>query len=240
MVGLCIHHVPHWLVIARVYQIFHLKRQPTAITCGVAQKLYVIAGAAERRYVIPMLVIVGVGCTLIDGLHRNGRLQLVELCRAHGIELLTTYEGILSQRNQVVARHAAGIALRIEIVAQFGWKQMLEPGGLIRTLFAYQYQYLVVHHIVINPSCHHGYQPSAQTHLKEFLFLLSAFDGDTHCQNLNSRAAVPWLQTQQVTGKRIKGLHIVRFYHSIHILHSHLFLFRHLAPQRVHHMIING
>ena len=136
-----------------------LEGEPTAVAGGVGQERHVVAGATERRYVLAMLMEMGIGRSLVDGGHGDGCLELVELCRTHGVELLTAHQAILGQRQQVVARHAVGVGLGVEILLQLGWQEVVEPGGLIRSLLTYEHQDDVVHHILGDPTCYHADKP---------------------------------------------------------------------------------
>ena len=80
---------------------------------------------------LSVLVEVGVGRALVDALHGDGRLQLVQLRRAHGIELLAADEAVLRQGQQVIAPHSISICFRIEIGTQLRGQDMVEPGGLV-------------------------------------------------------------------------------------------------------------
>lgn len=63
----------------------YLEGLPTAVARGVGQKLGVVARAAERGYVLAVLMIIGVGCSLIDAGHGDGCLELVQFGRTHGV-----------------------------------------------------------------------------------------------------------------------------------------------------------
>ena len=86
--------------------------------------------------------------------HGDGSLQLVQLGRAHGIKLLAADEGVLRQGQDVVLRHAVGVGLGIEILLQRGWKEIVEPGGLVRSLLTDEHEDDVVDHIIGDPRCH--------------------------------------------------------------------------------------
>ena len=64
---------------------FYLEGQPTAVARGVGQKLGGVARAAERGYVLAVLMIMGVGCSLVDAGHGDGCLELVQFGRTHGV-----------------------------------------------------------------------------------------------------------------------------------------------------------
>lgn len=64
---------------------FYLEGQPTAVARGVGQKMGVVARAAERGYVLAVLMIMGVGRSLVDAGHGDGCLELVQLGRTHGV-----------------------------------------------------------------------------------------------------------------------------------------------------------
>ena len=63
----------------------HLEGQPAAVAGGGRQELGVVARSAERCYVLAVLMIVGVCCSLVNARHGDGRLQLVQFGWAHGV-----------------------------------------------------------------------------------------------------------------------------------------------------------
>ena len=153
----------------------HLEGQPTAVACGVAEELGVVASAAEGGYVLAMLMIVGVGCSLVDARHRDDGLELVQLGRAHRVEFLAADEGVLGKGEEVVLAHAVRIGLRVEVLLQRWWEEVVEPGGFEGALFAYQHEDDVVDGVVGEPTGDHGDEPLLQVILPAVLFALSAF-----------------------------------------------------------------
>ena len=129
----------------------HLEGQPAAVAGGGAEELGVVARAAERRYVLAVLMVMGVCRPLVDARHGDGSLQLVQLGRAHGVQLLAADEGVLRQGQDVVLRHAVGVGLGIEILLQRRWKEVVEPRGLVRSLLTDEHEDDVVHGIVAEP-----------------------------------------------------------------------------------------
>ncbi len=95
-----------------------IERQPAAVTRLVAEELHVVARAAERGDMLSVLMEVGIGRPLVDRRHRHRSLQLVQLRRAHRVELLTADQPVLRQRQQVVAPHSVGVRLRVEVGLQ--------------------------------------------------------------------------------------------------------------------------
>jgi len=137
----------------------HLERKPTAVAGGVAEKLRVVARATERCDVFAVLMIMGVCRSLVDGGHGDDSLQLVQFGRAHGVQLLAAYEGILGKRQEVILRHAVGVGLGVEILFQLGRQEIVEPGGLERSLLADEHKDDIVDHIVGEPARHHRHEP---------------------------------------------------------------------------------
>ena len=92
----------------------YLEGQPTAVASGVAEELGIVASAAERGDVLAVLMIMGVGCSLVDARHGDDGLELVQLGWAHGVQLLAADEGVLDEGEEVVLAHAVRIRLRVE------------------------------------------------------------------------------------------------------------------------------
>ena len=103
----------------------HLEGQPAAVAGRVRQELGAVACATEGCDMLAVLMIMGVCCSLVDARHGDGCLQLVQLGRAHGVQLLAADEGILRQGQDIVLRHAVGVGLGIEILLQRGWKEIV-------------------------------------------------------------------------------------------------------------------
>jgi len=66
-------------VFARIVDTFHFERHPSAVAGRIVKKLHVVARTAERSDMFAMLMIVGIGSTLVDALHGHCSLQLVHL-----------------------------------------------------------------------------------------------------------------------------------------------------------------
>ena len=172
-------------VLPRRTDALHLEGQPTAVACGVRQELRVVASATERGDMLAMLMIVGVGGSLVDARHRNDGFELVQLGRAHRVEFFAADEGVLGEGEEVVLAHAVGIGLRVEVLLQSRGKEVVEPGGFEGALFAYQHEDDVVDGIVGEPAGDHGDEPLLQVMFPAVLFALSAFYTNRFCQCLN-------------------------------------------------------
>ncbi len=129
----------------------HLEGQPAAVAGRVRQELGAVACATEGCDMLAVLMIMGVCCSLVDARHGDGCLQLVQFGRAHGVKLLAADEGILRQGQDIVLRHAVGVGLGIEILLQRGWKEVVEPCGLVRSLLTDEHEDDVVDHIIGDP-----------------------------------------------------------------------------------------
>ena len=99
----------------------------------------VVAGSAETGYVIAVLLVMCIGGTLIDRLHGGECLYLVHFLRIHFVQLFQAYNGKFGKSQKVVFGDAAGVGFQIEITAQFGRKQIVEPSSFIDTLPTGQY-----------------------------------------------------------------------------------------------------
>ena len=156
----------------------HLEGQPAAVAGRVRQELGAVACATEGCDMLAVLMIMGVCCSLVDARHSDGSLQLVQLGRAHGVKLLAADEGVLRQGQDIVLRHAVGVGLGIEILLQRGWKEIVEPRGLVRSLLTDEHEDDVVDHIIGDPRCHHADEPLLQVEMPQHLLLLAALHTD--------------------------------------------------------------
>ncbi len=145
--------------IVRTVDALHLEGQPAAVSGGVGQEVGVVAGAAKTGNVPAVLLVVGVGGALIHGLHGGERLYLVHLLRLHLVQLFQADDGKLGEGEQVVLGDAARVALQVEVAAQLGRQQVVQPGGLVDALAAGEHQYLVVHHVLVEQRGRHAHQP---------------------------------------------------------------------------------
>ena len=163
----------------------YLEGKPSAVACGVGQELRVVACATEGGNVLAVLVIVGVGGSLVDARHRDDGFELVQLGWAHRIELFAADEGVLGEGEEVVLAHAVRIGLGIEVLLQLWREEVVEPGGFEGALFAYQHEDDVVDGIVGEPTGYHRHEPLLQVMMPSFLFDGSAFHRDGIGQFVN-------------------------------------------------------
>ena len=140
----------------------HLEGQPSAVASRVAEELGIIASATEGCDVLAVLMIMGVGGSLVDIRHGDDGFELVQLCRAHGIELFAADEGVLGEGEEVVLAHAVGIGLCVEVLFQLWGEEVVEPGGFEGALLAYQHEDDVVDGVVGEPTGYHRYEPLAE------------------------------------------------------------------------------
>ena len=181
-----------------------------------------------------VLSIVGIGRSLVDGGHSDGCLQLVQLRRSHRVQLLAAHQSVLRQRQQVVAPHAARIRLRVEILTQLRRQQIVEPRRLIRTLSTYQHQDDVVHHLRVDPSCHHRHQPFLQVLGKAQLFVGAALHLHRHREGKQVvLLAVPRRQMLQIAPERMIVAHKAGVDHITDVFLVHPFRLRHSHPDIV-------
>lgn len=162
-----------------------LEGQPTAVACRVGEELRVVACSTEGGYMLAVLMIVGVSGSLVDARHRDNGLELVQLGRAHCVEFLAAHQGILGEGEEVVLAHAVGVGLCIEVLLQFRREEVVEPGGLECSLFAYQHKDDVVDGGGVEPAGYHGDEPLLQISMPSLLFVGTTFDMDGICQFLN-------------------------------------------------------
>ena len=163
----------------------YLEGKPTTVACGVGQELRVVACATEGGDMLAVLMIVGVGGSLVDARHRDDGFELVQLGGAHCIEFFAADEGVLGESEEVVLAHAIRIGFCIEILLQLRGEEVVEPGGFEGALFAYQYQYHVIDGVVGEPRCHHGDEPLLQVMLPAELLRGTTFHSDGLRQFVN-------------------------------------------------------
>ena len=163
----------------------HLEGEPTAVASGVRQELRVVACATEGGDVLAMLVVVGVGGSLVDAGHRDDGFELVQLGGAHRIKLLAAHQGVLGEGEEVVLRHAVGIGLCIEVLLQLWGEEVVEPSRLEGALFAYQNQDHVVDGFVGEPTGYHCNEPLAEVVFPTELLRGTTFHVDGVCQFVN-------------------------------------------------------
>ena len=154
---------------------------------------------------LPPLGITGIGCAFVNRRGGNRSFKVIQLPLRHGVELLTTYQGILGKRQEIVLSHTHGINLGVEVGNQLRRQQKVEPSGFVRPLFAYKNQYQMVHLLRVYPPCNHGHQPLTQKVAEKFLSVLSAFYLDRLSQRANMVCLfVPWFQMLQIIFERME------------------------------------
>ena len=163
----------------------YLEGEPTAVACGVRQELRVVASAAEGGYVLAVLMIVGVGGSLVDARHRDDGFELVQLGWTHRVELFAAHQGVLSESEEVVLAHAIRIGFCIEILLQSRGKEVVEPSGFEGALFAYQHEDDVVDGVVGEPTGYHRNEPLLQVVFPAELLRGTTFHRDGIGQFLN-------------------------------------------------------
>ena len=153
----------------------YLEGQPTAVACGVGQELGIVACATEGGDVLAVLVVVGVGGSLVDARHRDNGFELVQFGRAHRVELFAAHQGVLGEGQEVVLAHAVRIGFCIEVLLQLWREEVVEPGGFEGSLFAYQHQYHVIDGVVGEPTGYHRHEPLAEVVMPSLLLNGAAF-----------------------------------------------------------------
>ena len=234
-VGLAVDALVVERLVARRLDALDLEGQPAAVACRVGEELRVVARGAEGSNVLAVLMEVGVCRPLVDRGHGDGGLQLVQLRGPHGVELLAAYQPVLCQRQQVVAPHAVGIGLRVEVGRQFRRQEMVEPGGLVGALFTYQHEDDVVDDRVVDPRGDHRHEPLPEVLVESHLLLHAALDlhRDRHLQDVVA-LAVPGRQVVEVVAERVVVGHEVRLYDVVDVLQPHRLLLRQPCPQGIH------
>ena len=156
----------------------YFEGEPTTVACGVGQELRVVACATEGGDVLAMLMIVGVGGSLVDARHRDDGFELVQLGGAHCIEFFAAHQGVLGESEEVVLAHAIRIGFCIEILLQLRGEEVVEPGGFEGALFAYQHEDDVVDCVVGEPTGYHRHEPLLQVMLPTELLRGTTFHSD--------------------------------------------------------------
>ena len=213
--------------------LLHFKRHPATVAAQVGQDMDVVARAAETGNVGTHFLEVRIGSPFVYVAHGGQRLQLAHLLGIHLVQFFETHHGKLRERQQVVLRDAAAVALQVEIAAQFGWQQVVQPGSLVDALTAHQHQNLVVHHLVVKQRGGHGDQPFAEEVDKQAVVIFY--------QHLCSQPAnvvghtVPGGQGLEITLKRVVQLHEIRLEHRPQVQQTYrTLLLAQAAPQGVY------
>ena len=75
-------------VFPRVIDVYHFKDKPASVTGVVGEEERVVAGGTEGGDVWQPYFVATVGEPFIDVKCGGHRLELVQFCRAHGVDLL--------------------------------------------------------------------------------------------------------------------------------------------------------
>ena len=175
----------------------------------------------------------------VGGLGGHGPFQPTHRCRFQIIYLIQTNQSELRQTQNLVLIHLSESASGLEIGIQLGWQQMFEPAGFVYSLFAYQHQYLLVYHFILQPPRYHAYQPFAQTGIKQQLLVGATLYVYVHRQREDGVGGlVPWWQAVQVLSERIIQRYKIRVDNLPYFLGIHILLFRQHTAQRVHQPVL--
>ena len=175
-------------VLPRRADALYLEGKPAAVASRVAEELGIVTCATEGGDMLAVLVIVGVGGTLVDARHRDDGFELVQLGRAHCVELFAADEGVLGEGEEVVLAHAVGIGFCIEVLLQLWREEVVEPGGFEGALFAYQHQYHVIDGFIAEPTGYHRHEPLTEVVFPTELLRGTTFHVDGLRQFVNGRS----------------------------------------------------
>ena len=159
--------VVHRMLVRTVYTL-HFEGHPAPVSGGVGEEVQVVAGAAEAGQVRSYLLVVGVGRAFIDVLLGGERLELAQLAVVQFVQLFEAYDGEFREHQQVVLADIPAVAFQVEIPAQFGRQEVVQPSGLIDALPSQQDQDFVVHHFFVQERCHHGHEPFLEQQREQF------------------------------------------------------------------------
>lgn len=211
----------------------HLERHPAAVSAQVVQELAVVARAAEAGNVGPHLLVAGIRRAFVHVAHGSERLQLVQLLALHLVQLFEAHQGEFRERQQVVARDVAAVRLQVEVAAQGGRQQVVQPGGLVDALAADEHQYLVVHRLLFEQGGQHRHEPFLEEADKELAILLDVYLRGQPSDVVGR--SVPRGQGVHVFAKGVVQGHEVRLDHRLHVRFAcRARLLAQASPHRVH------
>jgi len=220
-------------MVARRGDALHLEGHPAAVARGVAEKLRVVARAAERGDMRAVLGIAGVGLALVDMLHGDDSLEAVEVGGGHAVELLVAHQGIAREVDHLVARHAADVDFRVEVAPQLRRQQIVEPGGLVGSLLADEHQYDMIHRGAAHPRGNHSHEPL----LEHVIEGERPSSPDPHrggkVGNMVVVALLPSRQALQIVDDGIEMGRVTAVHHVVDVVLPHPETVRHVRPEGV-------
>ena len=199
----------------------YLVGQPATVTGRVAQKLGIVARAAEGVDMLALLGIMAVCRPFVGILHRYHSLQLVQFRRTHRVELFITDECILRKGDDIILRHAPGIRLRIEVLLQFRRQEIVEPGGFVGALSADEYQDDIVYGTFVYPSCYHRHEPFPEGFTEGHHGVSLHLYRGSEFGNIVLVAFLPGWEILQIIGEGIVGRAIVALDDIDHVALAH-------------------
>ena len=220
-------------VVVRAVDALHLEGHPAAVAAQVVQELPVVARAAEARDVGPHLLEVGIRRAFVHVAHGGQRLQLVQLPAFHLVQLLEAHHRELRERQQVVARDVPAVRLQVEVAAQAGRQQVVQPGGLVDALASDEHQYLVVHRLLVQQGGQHGHEPFLEEAVEQFRPLPHVYAGRELSDVV--RRPVPGGKGVHIFAEGVVQRHVVRLDDRLHVRFARRgHLLAQCPPQGVH------
>ena len=224
-------------VVARRGDALHLEGHPAAVARGVAEKLRVVARAAEGGDMGTVVGIAGVGLALVDMLHGHDALQPVEVGGGHAVQFLVAHQGVAREVDHLVARHAAHVDFGVEIAAQLGRQQIVEPRGLICTLLADEHQDDMIHRGAAHPRGNHRHEPLLEYVIeRERPSRLDPHRGGK-VGNVVMVATVPLRQALQIVDDGIEMGRMAAVHHVVDVFLPHPESVRHVSPEGVQYAV---
>lgn len=186
-----------------VVDVGHFEDQPAAVAGVVGEEQRVVAGRAKGGDVRQAHLVAPVGHPLVDVERGGHRLELVQLGRAHGVDLLEIDQQELREGEQVVFAEPLAVGLCREIAAQAGRQEVLHEGGLVAPLTAYEHEYDLVDHPFVQRACQERHDPAAEAEGEAFGAVVGrVYLGGKLADGV--AGTVPGGQRVQVVGERME------------------------------------
>ena len=159
---LCVDGIVVDRVFPRVVDVRHFKNEPTAIAGIVGKEERIVAGGAERGDVRQAYFVAAIGKSFVDVESGGHRLELVQLRRAHGVDLFEINQEELREGQQVVLTEPLAVGLRREVTSEAGWQQVLHERSFITSLAADQHEDDMVDCPFVQCTRQHAHEPAAE------------------------------------------------------------------------------
>ena len=189
-------------VFPRVVDVRHFKNEPTAVAGIVGKEKRIVAGGAERGNVWQSYLVAAIRKSFVDVESGGHRLELIQLRRAHGVDLFEINQEELREGQQVVFTEPLAVGLRREVTSEAGWQQVLHERSFITSLAADQYEDNMVDRPFVQCARQHAHEPAAEVGSEFFRRVVRCMH---HCSQFTNRVicAIPGWEGIEIVRKRM-------------------------------------